>query len=101
MAEEHEGDMQCVSLLKAGGWMKKEKNYPAGVNVVSFFSPLFAAHQSRVMMVLFVLEMEWILSIGQDKYFTWHCSESAQRLGSYRISAGACGLQYPLQALPY
>uniref|UniRef100_A0A8D0BP28 WD repeat and FYVE domain containing 2 n=1 Tax=Salvator merianae TaxID=96440 RepID=A0A8D0BP28_SALMN len=54
----------------------------------------YQAHQSRVMMVLFVLEMEWILSVGQDKYFTWHCSESGQRLGSYRISSGACGLQF-------
>jgi len=48
------------------------------------------------MMILFVLEMEWVLSTGQDKHFTWHCSESGQRLGGYRTSAGACGLQYPL-----
>ncbi|KAG8124337.1 putative WD repeat and FYVE domain-containing protein, partial [Naja naja] len=54
------------------------------------------AHQSRVMMVLFVLEMEWLLSIGQDKYFTWHCSESGQLTWHLRISAG-CGLQYPFQ----
>lgn len=47
-------------------------------------------------MILFVLEMEWVLSTGQDKHFTWHCSESGQRLGGYRTSAGACGLQYPL-----
>lgn len=47
-------------------------------------------------MILFVLEMEWVLSTGQDKNFTWHCSESGQRLGGYRTSAGACGLQYPL-----
>ncbi|XP_053141086.1 WD repeat and FYVE domain-containing protein 2 isoform X2 [Hemicordylus capensis] len=57
----------------------------------------FQAHQSRVLMVLFVLEMEWILSIGQDKHFTWHCSESGQRLGSYRVSAGACGLQFDVE----
>lgn len=59
-------------------------------------SASFSAHQSRVMMILFVLEMEWVLSTGQDKHFTWHCSESGQRLGGYRTSAGACGLQYPL-----
>ncbi|KAL7991237.1 hypothetical protein Chor_015493 [Crotalus horridus] len=57
----------------------------------------YQAHQSKVLMVLFVLEMEWLLSIGQDKYFTWHCSESGQRLGSYRISAGACGLQFDVE----
>uniref|UniRef100_A0A7M4E2K1 WD repeat and FYVE domain containing 2 n=1 Tax=Crocodylus porosus TaxID=8502 RepID=A0A7M4E2K1_CROPO len=54
-------------------------------------------HQSRVMMILFVLEMEWVLSTGQDKQFTWHCSESGQRLGGYRTSAGACGLQFDVE----
>ncbi|KAK2515156.1 Wdfy2 [Columba guinea] len=57
----------------------------------------YQAHQSRVMMVLFVLEMEWLLSTGQDKHFTWHCSESGQRLGGYRTSAGACGLQFDVE----
>lgn len=47
-------------------------------------------------MVLFVLELEWVLSTGQDKQLAWHCSESGQRLGSYRTSAVASGLQYPL-----
>ncbi|XP_025929480.1 WD repeat and FYVE domain-containing protein 2 isoform X2 [Apteryx rowi] len=55
------------------------------------------AHQSRVMMILFVLEMEWVLSTGQDKHFTWHCSESGQRLGGYRTNAGACGLQFDVE----
>lgn len=47
-------------------------------------------------MILFVLELEWVLSTGQDKLFAWHCSESARRLGGYRTSAVASGLQYPL-----
>ncbi|XP_074769685.1 WD repeat and FYVE domain-containing protein 2 isoform X2 [Athene noctua] len=55
------------------------------------------SHQSRVIMILFVLEMEWVLSTGQDKHFTWHCSESGQRLGGYRTSAGACGLQFDVE----
>ncbi|XP_038658515.1 WD repeat and FYVE domain-containing protein 2 isoform X2 [Scyliorhinus canicula] len=42
----------------------------------------YLAHQNRVTMVLFILEMEWVLSTGQDKSFTWHCSESGRRLGS-------------------
>ncbi|KAK2119056.1 hypothetical protein P7K49_000442 [Saguinus oedipus] len=54
------------------------------------------SHQSRVTMILFVLELEWVLSTGQDKQFAWHCSESGQRLGGYRTSAVASGLQYPL-----
>ncbi|KAB0397984.1 hypothetical protein E2I00_018125, partial [Balaenoptera physalus] len=41
----------------------------------------YQAHQSRVTMILFVLELEWVLSTGQDKQFAWHCSESGQRLG--------------------
>uniref|UniRef100_A0A8C9VGZ4 WD repeat and FYVE domain containing 2 n=1 Tax=Scleropages formosus TaxID=113540 RepID=A0A8C9VGZ4_SCLFO len=55
----------------------------------------YQAHQGRVTVVLFVLEMEWVLSTGQDKTFTWHCSESGQRLGSYRTTAWVSGLQYP------
>lgn len=47
-------------------------------------------------MILFVLELEWVLSTGQDKQFAWHCSESGHRLGGYRTSAVASGLQYPL-----
>lgn len=54
-----------------------------------------AAHQGRVTVVLFVLEMEWLLSTGQDKNFTWHCSESGQQLGTHRTSAWVSGLQYP------
>lgn len=53
------------------------------------------AHQGRVTVVLFVLEMEWLLSTGQDKNFTWHCSESGQQLGTYRTAAWVSGLQYP------
>ncbi|KAG7257055.1 hypothetical protein CRUP_002469 [Coryphaenoides rupestris] len=47
------------------------------------------AHQGRVMVVMFVLEMEWVLSTGQDKNFTWHCSESGQQLGTHRTAT--CG----------
>lgn len=57
---------------------------------------LRAAHQGRVTVVLFVLEMEWLLSTSQDKNFTWHCSESGQQLGTYRTAAWVSGLQYPL-----
>lgn len=57
-----------------------------------------AAHQGRVTVVLFVLEIEWVLSTGQDKNFTWHCSESGQQLGTYRTAAWVSGLQYPSPA---
>uniref|UniRef100_A0A8C0P2W4 WD repeat and FYVE domain containing 2 n=1 Tax=Canis lupus familiaris TaxID=9615 RepID=A0A8C0P2W4_CANLF len=57
----------------------------------------YQAHQSRVTMILFVLELEWVLSTGQDKLFAWHCSESARRLGGYRTSAVASGLQFDVE----
>uniref|UniRef100_A0A8C2E051 WD repeat and FYVE domain containing 2 n=1 Tax=Cyprinus carpio TaxID=7962 RepID=A0A8C2E051_CYPCA len=55
------------------------------------------AHQGGVTVVLFVLEMEWILSTGQDKSFTWHCSESGQQLGTYRTTAWVSGLQFDVE----
>uniref|UniRef100_A0A669BSC9 WD repeat and FYVE domain containing 2 n=1 Tax=Oreochromis niloticus TaxID=8128 RepID=A0A669BSC9_ORENI len=57
----------------------------------------YQAHQGRVTVVLFVLEMEWLLSTGQDKNFTWHCSESGQQLGTYRTSAWVSGLQFDVE----
>uniref|UniRef100_A0A4W5NLP2 WD repeat and FYVE domain containing 2 n=1 Tax=Hucho hucho TaxID=62062 RepID=A0A4W5NLP2_9TELE len=56
-----------------------------------------SAHQGRVTVVLFVLEMEWILSTGQDKNFTWHCSESGTQLGLYRTTAWVSGLQFDVE----
>ncbi|KAM4608511.1 WD repeat and FYVE domain-containing protein 2 isoform 2-T2 [Polymixia lowei] len=57
----------------------------------------YQAHQGRVTVVLFVLEMEWVLSTGQDKNFTWHCSESGQQLGIYRTAAWVSGLQFDVE----
>uniref|UniRef100_A0A8B9GVD6 WD repeat and FYVE domain containing 2 n=1 Tax=Astyanax mexicanus TaxID=7994 RepID=A0A8B9GVD6_ASTMX len=54
-------------------------------------------HQGGVTVVLFVLEMEWVLSTGQDKSFTWHCSESGQQLGTYRTTAWVSGLQFDVE----
>ncbi|KAM8749770.1 WD repeat and FYVE domain-containing protein 2 isoform 2-T2 [Acanthopagrus schlegelii] len=57
----------------------------------------YQAHQGRVTVVLFVLEMEWLLSTSQDKNFTWHCSESGQQLGTYRTAAWVSGLQFDVE----
>ncbi|XP_036814993.1 WD repeat and FYVE domain-containing protein 2 isoform X2 [Oncorhynchus mykiss] len=57
----------------------------------------YQAHQGRVTVVLFVLEMEWVLSTGQDKNFTWHCSESGTQLGLYRTTAWVSGLQFDVE----
>lgn len=84
-----QGRERCISLDPA---LLAPRGCLTGCSLVS----CFAAHQSRVTMILFVLELEWVLSTGQDKQFAWHCSESGQRLGGYRTSAVASGLQYPL-----
>ncbi|XP_037543081.1 WD repeat and FYVE domain-containing protein 2 [Nematolebias whitei] len=57
----------------------------------------YQAHQGRVTVVLFVLEMEWLLSTGQDKNFTWHCSESGQQLGTHHTAAWVSGLQFDVE----
>ncbi|KAM8855094.1 WD repeat and FYVE domain-containing protein 2 isoform 2-T2 [Spinachia spinachia] len=57
----------------------------------------YQAHQGRVTVVLFVLEMEWLLSTGQDKNFNWLCSESGQQLGTYRTAAWVSGLQFDVE----
>uniref|UniRef100_A0A8D0CLW2 WD repeat and FYVE domain containing 2 n=1 Tax=Sander lucioperca TaxID=283035 RepID=A0A8D0CLW2_SANLU len=62
-----------------------------------FICKLYLSHQGRVTVVLFVLEMEWLLSTGQDKNFNWHCSESGQQLGTYRTAACVSGLQFDVE----
>uniref|UniRef100_A0A3Q2QT47 WD repeat and FYVE domain containing 2 n=1 Tax=Fundulus heteroclitus TaxID=8078 RepID=A0A3Q2QT47_FUNHE len=57
----------------------------------------FPPSLGRVAVVLFVLEMEWLLSTGQDRNFTWHCSESGQQLGTYRTAAWVSGLQFDVE----
>uniref|UniRef100_A0A672RDY4 FYVE-type domain-containing protein n=1 Tax=Sinocyclocheilus grahami TaxID=75366 RepID=A0A672RDY4_SINGR len=56
-----------------------------------------SSHQGGVTVVLFVLEMEWVLSTGQDKSFTWHCSENGQQLGTYQTAAWVSGLQFDVE----
>lgn len=55
----------------------------------------YAAHQARVTGVIFAPNCEWVLSIGRDKVFQLHCSETGQKLGSYQTDAWYTALQYP------
>lgn len=57
----------------------------------------FLAHQARVTGVIFALSCEWILSIGRDKAFQFHCSVTGRKLGSYQTEAWYTALQYPFQ----
>uniref|UniRef100_A0A674CI78 WD repeat and FYVE domain containing 2 n=1 Tax=Salmo trutta TaxID=8032 RepID=A0A674CI78_SALTR len=66
-------------------------------NFCSFNMHSCMAHQGKVTVVLFVLEMEWVLSTGQDKNLTWHCSESGTQLGLYRTIAWVSGLQFDVE----
>lgn len=94
--------VESVSTVppKMSGWVDPRhcdwSECQRGSHVLYFCVCVPAAHQGRVTVVLFVLEMEWLLSTGQDKNFTWHCSESGQQLGAHRTAAWVSGLQYPL-----
>ncbi|XP_023221824.1 WD repeat and FYVE domain-containing protein 2-like [Centruroides sculpturatus] len=58
----------------------------------------YLAHQGRVTGVEFSLWSEWVLSVGRDKYFQWHCSETGQRLGGFQCNAWCTALQYDMQS---
>nr|CAD7444446.1 unnamed protein product [Timema bartmani] len=55
----------------------------------------YPAHQARVTDVLFALNCEWVLSVGRDKMFQFHCSETGRRLGDYISEAWCTAVQYP------
>lgn len=60
----------------------------------------YLAHQARVTGIIFAADFEWVLSIGRDKLFQLHSSETGQKLGSYQTDAWYTALQYPfLQSL--
>lgn len=55
----------------------------------------YIAHQGRVTGVIFSLTSEWILSIGRDKFFQYHSTETGQRIGMFQTEAWYTALQYP------
>lgn len=55
----------------------------------------YLAHQARVTGIIFAPDSEWVLSIGRDKLFQLHSSETGQKLGSYQTDAWYTALQYP------
>ena len=57
----------------------------------------YPAHQARVTSVYFALNCEWVLSIGRDKMFHYHCSETGRRLGSFQSEAWCTALAYPFK----
>lgn len=55
----------------------------------------YLAHQARVTGVAYVKQTGWIISCGRDKLFSFHCTETAKRLGGYTFEAMCTTLQYP------
>lgn len=45
------------------------------------------AHQARVTNVYYSLEHDWVLSTSRDKYFAFHSTDNARRIGSYGTSS--------------
>lgn len=58
----------------------------------------YSAHQARVTSIHFALNCEWMLSIGRDKIFQYHCSESGRRIGSFQSEAWCTALQFDSQS---
>ncbi|KAJ9583262.1 hypothetical protein L9F63_022395 [Diploptera punctata] len=58
----------------------------------------YPAHQGRVTSVYFAINCEWVLSIGRDKMFYYHCSETGRRLGSFQSDAWCTALAFDCQS---
>lgn len=59
----------------------------------------YLAHQARVTACVFAKHTGWILSCGRDKFFAFHCIETARRLGTYTFESWATTLQYPFTTI--
>uniref|UniRef100_A0A1B6CDK1 FYVE-type domain-containing protein n=1 Tax=Clastoptera arizonana TaxID=38151 RepID=A0A1B6CDK1_9HEMI len=58
----------------------------------------FLTHQARVTGIVFSLTCEWLLSIGRDKLFQFHCSESGRFLGNFVTTAWCTALVFDAQS---
>lgn len=54
----------------------------------------YLAHQGRVVAVVFSDTHKWILSCSKDKYFSYHCSETSNRVGGYAFETPCTALQF-------
>ena len=53
------------------------------------------AHINRVTALKYIHEPEWLLSVGRDKTFQWHCAKTGKKLGSYESAAWCLAIEYP------
>lgn len=56
----------------------------------------YLAHQARVTEVIYAKAYSWILSVGKDKIFSYHCTETGRRLGGYTFEAACTVLQFDI-----
>jgi len=54
----------------------------------------YLAHQGKVTSVYYSLEHDWVLSTGKDKYFAFHSTDNARRIGSYSASSPTTAIVY-------
>lgn len=54
----------------------------------------YLAHQAKVTSVYYSLEHDWVLSTSRDKYFAFHSTDNARRIGSYGINCWTTCLSY-------
>lgn len=53
----------------------------------------YLAHQARITSVTFAKHTGWILSVGKDKFFAYHSTETGERIGCYTFEAMCTAMQ--------
>lgn len=59
----------------------------------------YLAHQARVTGVCFAPKSGWILSCGRDKLFSFHSTDTTNRLGGYTFESMCTSIQYPFLSI--
>ncbi|KAL5476251.1 hypothetical protein EMCRGX_G026173 [Ephydatia muelleri] len=54
----------------------------------------YLAHTNRVTALKYLPDPEWLLSVGRDKTFQWHCAKTGKKLGSYESAAWCLSIEY-------
>ncbi|KAK6619386.1 hypothetical protein RUM44_003768 [Polyplax serrata] len=49
----------------------------------------YCSHQNQVAAIYFCYHHKWLLSVGHDKFFHYHCTESAKRISGHQDYSGA------------
>lgn len=55
----------------------------------------YMCHQGQVSALEYSLEDKWLLSVGHDKFFHFHCTQTGKQIGGHQGDAWFTALQYP------